>query len=177
MNEKELVKKVLDELKNKKVFNTSKSSYKSTEKMLYSLKVLPEAIKLIEEEIEKLKNESKKIRKPKAKSNTLILNEKNKTYVYGDETLATRISELKQNAAKAKSQVRLVNSALMKIADDKYYSIIPKYYFENKTIPIIAEELNCSVGTISENKKRLMDKLKVYIFPDVFIEELQAKMK
>lgn len=168
----EIVKKVLEELKNKKLLKNPKSSYKSTEKILYSLNVLPEAIKLIDEEVKKLEEEAKGIAIPIAKSNSLILNERNNTYVYGDETLETRISELKQISVKAKSQIRLVKSALKKIENDKYYDIIPMYYFEEKTIEEIAEECEWAVGTVSKHKKRLMNDLKVYVFPDTFIEEL-----
>jgi RNA polymerase sigma factor (sigma-70 family) len=168
----EIVKKVLEELKNKKLLKNPKSSYKSTEKILYSLNVLPEAIKLIDEEVKKLEEEAKGIAIPTAKSNSLILNERNNTYVYGDETLETRISELKQISVKAKSQIRLVKSALKKIEKDKYYDIIPMYYFEEKTIEEIAEECEWAVGTVSKHKKRLMNDLKVYVFPDTFIEEL-----
>lgn len=168
----EIVKKVLEELKNKKLLKNPKSSYKSTEKILYSLNVLPEAIKLIDEEVKKLEEEAKGIAIPTAKSNSLILNERNNTYVYGDETLETRISELKQISVKTKSQIRLVKNALKKIENDKYYDIIPMYYFEEKTIEEIAEECEWAVGTVSKHKKRLMNDLKVYVFPDTFIEEL-----
>lgn len=171
-NKNEIVKRVLEELKNKKLLKNPRSSYKSTEKILYSLNVLPEAIKLIDEEVKKLEEEAKGIAIPTAKSNSLILNERNNTYVYGDETLETRISELKQISVKAKSQIRLVKSALKKIENDKYYDIIPMYYFEEKTIEEIAEECEWAVGTVSKHKKRLMNDLKVYIFPDTFIEEL-----
>ncbi len=168
----EIIKKVLEELKSKKLLKNPKSSYKSTEKILYSLNVLPEAIKLIDDEVKQLEKEMEDIPKAPAKSNTLVLNERDATYIYGDETLETRISELKQISVKAKSQVRLVKRALKKIENDKWYDIIPLYYFDNMKIEAIAEELDCSVSTISDNKKRLMNELKVYIFPDTFIEEL-----
>jgi len=175
MNDSEkndIVKKVLEELKSKKLLNTPKSSFKSTEKVLFSYKVLPEALKLMEEEISKLKEESIMIVKPAAKSNTLVLNEREGTYVYGDETLETRISELKQIAAKTRSQIRIINSALKKIESDNYYNIIPLYYFDKKTIEKIAEEMDYSIGAISKHKKRLINELKVYIFPDTFMKEL-----
>ena len=168
----EIVKKVLEELKSKKLLKNPKSSYKSTEKILYSLNVLPEAIKLIDEEVKRLEAEMKDISKAPTKSNTLVLNEKDSTYVYGDEILETRISELKQISVKAKSQVRLVKNVLKKIENEKYYKIIPLYYFENKTFERIAEELDCSIGTINKYHKKIMNKLKVYIFPDNFMEEL-----
>ena len=140
--------------------------------MLYSLNVLPEAVRLIDEEIKSLREEAKSITSPPAKSNTLVLNEKDGTYVYGDEILETRISELEQISIKTKSQIRLVNNALKKIKDNDYYEIISMYYFDGMTIEEIAEELDCAVGTVSSNKKKLVDKLKVYIFPDTFMNEL-----
>ena len=83
----EIVKKVLEELKSKKLLKNPKSSYKSTEKILYSLNVLPEAIKLIDDEVKQLEKEIEDIPKAPAKSNTLVLNERDATYIYGDETL------------------------------------------------------------------------------------------
>lgn len=168
----EIVKKVLEELKSKKLLKNPKSSYKSTEKILYSLNVLPKAIELIDDEVKQLEEDLKDIPKAPAKSSSLVLNEKNGTYVYGDETLETRISELRQISVKTKSQIRLVKNALKKIENDKYYDIIPMYYFDEMTIEEIAEECDWAVGTVSKHKKRLMDDLKVYIFPDTFIEEL-----
>ena len=152
----EIVKKVLEELKNKKLLKNPKSSYKSTEKILYSLNVLPEAIKLIDEEVKKLEE----IAIPTAKSNSLILNERNNTYVYGDETLETRISELKQISVKAKSQIRLVKSALKKIENDKYYDIIPMYYFEEKTFDKIALEEGCTYQCVQRSVYRAVEKIK-----------------
>lgn len=165
----EIVEQVIKELKEKKLFGVTKTSFKSAEKMLYSLNVLPEAILSIKDEIKQLEKENQKITK-NIKSPTLVL--KGTTYNHGDETLEARISELKQIVVKAESQIRLVNSALNKIKDEEYYDIIPLYYFENKTIPEIAEELDCANSTISKYKKKLMNKLKVYMFPNTFIDEL-----
>ena len=44
-----IVNKVLNDLKTKKLISTCKNSFKSTEKILYSFKALPEALKLINE--------------------------------------------------------------------------------------------------------------------------------
>ena len=167
-----LVNEVLNELKLKNLINASKDSYKSTEKILFSYNALPEALNLIETEIKQLENEAKDIQPPTAKSSTLILNERDGTYVYADETLNTRISELKQIAIKTKSQIRVIKSALKKVEDDQYYQIIPLYYFDRLTIENISEETGFSVGAISKHKSRLINKLKVYIFPDTFMKEL-----
>lgn len=168
----DIVKKVLEELKSKKLLKNPKSSIASTKKMLFGYKVLPEAINLIEEEIKRLEVELKDIPKPTAKSNSLVLNEKGNTYVYGDETLETRISELKQVVVKAKSQIRIVDNALEKIQDDEYYDIIPLHYFEGNTFEKIADICDWATGTVSKHHKRLLNVLKIYMFPDTFMDEL-----
>ena len=176
MNEedkKSIVKEVLQELKSRKVLNST-SSYRSTERILFSLNALPEAIKLMENEIKNLKEEYKKEIEDNIslQSKNLIINDTEKTYYYGNETVAVRISEIKQKIVKLNSQIRLVKDALKKIADNKWYDIIHKYYFQNMTLEEIAEELECSVSTINYQKKRLINRLKVYIFPDIWMEEL-----
>lgn len=175
INEEEIVKKVIQELKNKRLITTPRSSYKSTEKVLYSMKALPYAISLIKKEIKLLEKESKGIPIPESKSKTLVLNERDSTYVYGSEILQTRISELKQNVVKINSQIRIVNEALKKLKeklnDDKYFYIIDMYYFKKMTIEEIAEKLKCSSSTISENKKKLINELKVLIFPELYMCE------
>lgn len=171
---KQIVQEVLSELKRKNLIFTAKNSYESTEKILFGFKALPEALELIEDEIKNLQKELNKLKPENSiKSKTLVLNEEEGTYVYGNETLETRISELKQIAAKTKSQIRLVNRALDKIRNDKYYDIIELYYFQGQKIPVISELLDKSDGTISNNKNRLINQLKVYIFPDTYIKELQ----
>ena len=171
-DKKIIVNQVLNELKSKNLFNTSKNSYTSTEKILYSFSALPVALNLINEEISKLQKELKDIKVQNVKSSTLVLNELEGSYTYGNETLETRISELKQIAAKTRSQIRIVNKALDMIKSEKYYKIIELYYFEGNTIPVVAEKLNVSTGTISDNKNKLINKLKVYIFPETFMKEL-----
>lgn len=167
----ELVKKVLHELENKKLINTTKSSFKSTEKLLYSYTALPDAVELLDGQINELKNHLPKL-DSKVKSSHVVLNEKNLKYTYGDETLEARINELKQISLITKSQIKLIKKALKKLENEKYYRIIPLFYFERNTIESIAEILNCSVSTVSDNKKKIINKLRIFLFPDTFIKEL-----
>lgn len=44
------------------------------------------------------------------------------------------------------------------------YEVISKYYFENKKIFDISEELNCSDKTISRDKKRAIEELSILFF-------------
>lgn len=68
--------------------------------------------------------------------------------------------------------VAKVDEALSQIKDDPYYEVISMFYFENRTRENIALDFNTSVTTISRNKTRLLNQLKVILFSDDVIYEL-----
>lgn len=65
-----------------------------------------------------------------------------------------------------------IDAALNEIKDDIYYDVIPLTYFKNKTRENIAEIFNTTERTISRNKGRLVNQLKVRLFSDDVIYEL-----
>lgn len=168
----ELVERVIKELKNKRLLKENKNTYQNTETLLYKLDVLPKAICFLEEEIQKLEEESNKIPVAPTKSGRLILKDGNHTYTYGDETIKTRISELKQIVLKTNSYIRMVNKIIKRFETDEYYPIIDCIYFQRLTYNEIADQFGWAIGTISKHKSRLINEIKVYIFPNNFIEEL-----
>lgn len=68
--------------------------------------------------------------------------------------------------------VAIINAALHEINCDIYYEIIPLIYFQGETREFVAEYFNTTVTTISRNKNRLINKLKVILFSDDVIYEL-----
>lgn len=72
----------------------------------------------------------------------------------------------------AKKFVDIIDRALTEIEDDIYYEIIPMLYFEKLSRDAIAEYFETTTTTISRNKRRLIEKLKVLIFADDVIYEL-----
>lgn len=68
--------------------------------------------------------------------------------------------------------INIVDEALKTIEDDEYYEVITQFYFENKTREKIAEYFDCDVKTVTRNKSRLINKLKIILFSDKTIEEL-----
>lgn len=175
MNEEEMKKLsqfIVEDIKKEKLIKNKKNSYEKTEYLLYKYSQLPEAMKLLKEEIGTLEEENKKILKAPTKSKTLVLKENEGTYIYGDEILSTRISELKQIVAKTRSYKRMVDKVLKKFKDDEYYPLIEWIYFKNKTYDDIANEFGWAVGTIAKHKNRLINEIKVYFFTDNFLNEL-----
>ena len=65
-----------------------------------------------------------------------------------------------------------INKALKTIENDEYYSIIEMIYFQGKSREDIAEFYDVEVKTITRNKNRLINKLKVILFSDESIFEI-----
>ena len=76
------------------------------------------------------------------------------------------------NTIKTKKLLNIIESALETIEHDQYYSIIEMFYFERRTRSEIAEFYDVDEKTISRNKKRLINDLKIILFSDNTIEEL-----
>lgn len=65
-----------------------------------------------------------------------------------------------------------IEDALKDIEDDIYYDVIPMFYFHNETREYIAERFGCTETTVSRNKTRLLNQLKLKLFSDDVIFEL-----
>lgn len=68
--------------------------------------------------------------------------------------------------------VAKIEDALKDIENDIYYDVIPMFYFHNETREYIAERFGCTETTISRNKTRLLNQLKLKLFSDDVIFEL-----
>lgn len=73
---------------------------------------------------------------------------------------------------KTQKLLNIIDAALKSIENDKYYDVIEMIYFENKTREDIAEMYDCEVKTVTRNKNRLVNQLKIVIFSDDVIKEL-----
>lgn len=82
------------------------------------------------------------------------------------------ILEDPEGTIKTQKLINIIETADDSIKDDVYYDIIPMFYVDGKTREEIAEYFDCDVKTITRNKRRLVNELKVIIFSDETIEEL-----
>ena len=82
------------------------------------------------------------------------------------------INENNDMTIKTQKLINIINKALKTIEDDYYYEIIELIYFKNKTREAVAEEFDVEVKTITRNKIRLVNRLKVILFSDDTIIEL-----
>ena len=83
----------------------------------------------------------------------------------------------KSNQPFAKELVEKVEDALTSLKDDKYFEIIPLFYFQKRTRENIAEIFDTSTTTISRNKNRLVNKISIVLFADEFVIDFFEEKK
>lgn len=68
--------------------------------------------------------------------------------------------------------IEIIDAALDKIRNDDYFQIIELKYFQGKTREFMAEYFEVDVSTITRNKNRLINTLKIYLFSDDVVREI-----
>lgn len=167
MTETEVVKIVINELQERNLIKKVKDSYKNTEYLLNNFDLLNKSISDMKLQIEDLKTYG--IRKS---GKAAVVVSQNMVKVDEDTIIEQRISELKQAIHRTKSVINSINHILQDLKSDKYYQIIDLKYFKKLSHEEIAEILECDVSTVSRNRNRLINLIKVRIFPNSFVDEL-----
>lgn len=167
MTETEVVKIVINELQERNLIKKVKDSYKNTEYLLNNFDLLSKSISDMKLQIEDLKTYG--IRKS---GKAAVVVSQNMVKVDEDTIIEQRISELKQAIHRTKSVINSINHILQDLKSDKYYQIIDLKYFKKLSHEEIAEILECDVSTVSRNRNRLINLIKVRIFPNSFVDEL-----
>lgn len=167
MTESEVVKIVINELQERNLIKKVKDSYKNTEYLLNNFDLLNKSISDMKLQIEDLKTYG--IRKS---GKAAVVVSQNMVKVDEDTIIEQRISELKQAIHRTKSVINSINHILQDLKSDKYYQIIDLKYFKKLSHEEIAEILECDVSTVSRNRNRLINLIKVRIFPNSFVDEL-----
>lgn len=75
----------------------------------------------------------------------------------------------------AEKMITNIEKALSYIKTDPYYEVITLYYIQSWTREQLAEKFNTTVTTISRNKKRLVEQLKIILFSDEYIKEIYSE--
>lgn len=127
---------------------------------------------MTDEEVKQFINDIVNITVLKLKMAGLIKGDRKPAYQKTEELLRNYNQFKKSDQPYTQKLVSIINDALYTIKDDIYYDIIPLVYFNGETREYVAEYFDTTVTTISRNKTRLVNKLKVSIFSDDVIYEL-----
>lgn len=145
------------------------SAFQKTETILYNYNNFKEAIN---DKYEHIKNIKCSGVDKKSKSITSFSSGGYFESKSEEEKSDEKIIQLEQSIAVTNNLITVIDSALTKLKNDKYYDIIRYKYFEKKTNEEIAEYYDVDGTTISRNKSRLINIIKIYLFSDDVVKEL-----
>lgn len=164
---KEITSYIFEELSKRNLLRKGTSTYQNTESLLFKYNDLKKSIEDREEEIQEIKDNGLR---QKSKS---ILKMPEGSGVYRDVEQEI-IDGLIEDIKKTQLVINRIDRIIKKFNSDKYIDIIKLKYFENKTQQEIAETLDKDTSTIWRNNKRLINEIKVYLFPNDVVKELTS---
>lgn len=163
--------KVVVEFQKKGLLKDNKqSAFQKTEILLYNYNNFKDAIKEKRLQIKEVKSHGLK---QKSKSITSFSSGNNfSNQKDHDELEEEKIMQLESSIKITKNLISVIDKALEKLHDDQYYEIIKLKYFDKKKSEEIAEYFDIDISTVSRNKNRLINVLKIYLFSDEAITEM-----
>lgn len=163
--------KVVSELKRARLIRKEgRTSFTKTEQLLYNYRNFKESIVDKCEQIEMIRLVGIK---KKSKDITSCSSRSGYYEVATDlEKGEEQIRKLELAIEETTEFIERIDRAVSKLKDDPYYDLIRLKYFEEKTREEIAEILNVDVSTISRNKNRLINMLKITLFSDDAAREI-----
>lgn len=149
--------------------NNRQTPFQKTEQILYNYCKFKDAIQLKNQQIEDLKKQGI----PQTSKSIVLFSSSSKNTAYDSfDKLDEKIKQIQESIQTTQRLLNLVDNALIKIKQDPYYKVINHKYFEGKTHEEIAAILDKDVSTITRNKTRLVNELKIKLFSDEVIGEL-----
>lgn len=150
--------------------NVERSAYQKSEALLYSYRNFQKLIKERLLEIEELK----KYGVPRSSAVKEYVQRGNipQGIITEEESVDSAVATVQRSMERTVEAVQLIDKAMESLKNDPYYKILEWIYFEGRTQEDVAAELNCSQGTISNNRKRLVKELSLRLFPNQAINEM-----
>ena len=146
----------------------TENSFKKTEKLLLNYNKFKQLIQYKIEQIENIKAEgliknSKSFIKISNGNGINMLNE--------NEKVDAKIEEIENSISKLNYYIKLIDHAIDKVKTNPYSDIIQLKYFDGLTYEDISLHMDCDISTIKRNKNKLINDIKIYIFPEDSIME------
>ena len=170
---KEIIDIMLDELVRRKLIKKNNSTFDDTKHLLKNYAKLKHSKKGINKQIKGLENSKNSLSglKPKFTKNNLEINSNN-VNLNDLDTINKRILDLKQDIEKIDNYLTFIEDALENIKENPDYTLLERIYFKNEDPKDLAIEKNCDETTIYRKTNKLLNELKVYIFPGKYIDEI-----
>lgn len=160
---------LMTQLKKHKMLKPNKdTTFEKIENLLYNYENFKTAIQSKLNQIELIKSEGVSRR-----STSVILFTGNHGINTDTEVERSerKIEDIQASIENLENYLQFIDVALEKVRNDQYFGIISMKYFEGLSHESISIELDCDVSTVVRNKNRLINTLKIYLFPDESVME------
>ena len=169
VNRKDITKTIISELVRLKILKPNADPFGSTKKLLENFNKLDSSIDHLNSEIKKLEASKNEWDGPRFKSTSIVQNVSPSLKTL--DIIDNRISDLKQTIKKIscyQSQIRAIINTLP--ATDR--KLIEDFYFKKIDVVDISIELGCDQSTTYRKVNKVLDKIKIELFPSKFIDSL-----
>lgn len=169
ISKKDITKTVISELVRLKILKPNADPFGSTKNLLENFNKLDISINHLNSEIKKLEASKNEWDGPRFKSTSIVQNVSPSLKTL--DIIDNRISDLKQIIEKIscyQSQIRAVINTLP--ATDK--KLIEDFYFKKIDVVDISIELGCDQSTTYRKVNKVIDKIKIELFPGKYIDSL-----
>lgn len=157
---KETARETMETLKSNKYLKDTLSYFKKTEILLYNYPKLKLAVDQKQEDIDYIEKNGLP-----GKSKSIVMYSSS-----GGGSSSERYLELieKYKAEKVETErdIKRIEAALKKVSKEKYYEIIKLKYFDGLKDEEIALKIEKDMTTVYRNRKRLINDIKVILFPE-----------
>lgn len=162
-------KEVVNELRKQNMLKEKQSPFQKTETLLYNYYNFKDAVDDKMSRMRTILDEGLS-----RKSSSISSFSKQPVYEMKNDSdkAEEKIEELMNSVQETEQYITLIDDALSKIQDDKYFGIIQMKYFEGKTREEIADEYGKDVKTITRNKNRLINKLQIHMFANEYLKQM-----
>ena len=164
---------IIKSLENRGIANCkleTRSAYEKTEQLLYSYREFEKIIHEKELEIAELKKHGVSHR-----TNSVVEYGTHcaaKRTVLPEESVQGAVHTVQRDIVEVKKALEMVDKGLEALKNDPYIGILKMLYYDGETQEYIAMKYKCSQVTISNNNKRLVNRLAMWLFPNQVVNEI-----
>ena len=173
MEEKEIVKIVLDELTNRGFLRKNQNTFETTKELLRNLNKIESSVNHIQNQIDNLNIKAACLDTPKL-PHGISFEGTNAETLLSVEQIEQRINFLKQSQIKITEFVKYVKNIIKTVLDENTQILVNKFYFEKVDVLDLCVEYNCESSTIYRKLNKAINSIKIEIFAEKFINELYS---
>ncbi len=158
----EIIKKAVDaglEAGRLSAERSSRNAFKDTERRLYALPTLRQKLEDDRERLDEIKTYG-----PRSRSKSITRFGKSSVRLTPEEILEAVVTDMEATIAADEYEIERMEKALSIIADDEYVKTVTGRYIEGLTDEEIAEAIHCDTSTVWRNRKRLVQRLSVWLY-------------